>query len=72
MSDLALSIKNVSRDLEVQKYPPILSPEEEYNLAIELYEDGSLSAAQKLVLAHMRFVALLLTVIRVMDSSKQI
>ena len=48
---------NVSRDLEVQKYPPILSPEEEYNLAIELYEDGSLSAAQKLVLAHMRFVA---------------
>ena len=57
MSDLALSIKNVSRDLEVQKYPPILTPEEEYNLAIELYEDGSLSAAQKLVLAHMRFVA---------------
>ena len=57
MSELALSIKNVSRDLEVQKYPPILSPEEEYNLAIELYEDGSLSAAQKLVLAHMRFVA---------------
>ena len=30
---------------------------QEYNLAIELYEDGSLSAAQKLVLAHMRFVA---------------
>jgi len=57
MSELALSIKNTARDLEVQKYPPILSPEQEYELAIELYENGNLSAAQKLVLAHMRFVA---------------
>ena len=57
MSDLALSINNVSRDLEVQKYPPILTPEEEYDLAIELYENGSLSAAKKLVMSHMRFVA---------------
>ena len=47
MSDFALSINNVSRDLEVQKYPPILTPEEEYDLAIELYENGSLSAAKK-------------------------
>jgi len=57
MSELALSIKNTTRDLEVQKYPPILSPEQEYELAIELYENGNLSAAKKLVLAHMRFVA---------------
>ncbi len=57
MSDFALSINNVSRDLEVQKYPPILTPEEEYELAIELYENGSLSAAKKLVMSHMRFVA---------------
>ena len=57
MSDCALSINNVSRDLEVQKYPPILTPEEEYDLAIELYENGSLSAAKKLVMSHMRFVA---------------
>jgi len=57
MSELALSIKNTARDLEVQKYPPILSPEQEYELAIELYENGNLSAAKKLVLAHMRFVA---------------
>ena len=57
MSDFALSINNVSRDLEVQKYPPILTPEEEYALAIELYENGSLSAAKKLVMSHMRFVA---------------
>ena len=57
MSDFALSINNVSRDLYVQKYPPILTPEEEYDLAIELYENGSLSAAKKLVMSHMRFVA---------------
>jgi len=57
MSEFALSITNTARDLEVQKYPPILSPEQEYELAIELYENGSLSAAKKLVLAHMRFVA---------------
>ena len=57
MSNFALSINNVSRDLEVQKYPPILTPEEEHDLAIELYENGSLSAAKKLVMSHMRFVA---------------
>ena len=57
MSEFALSITNTARDLEVQKYPPILSPGQEYELAIELYEHGNLSAAKKLVLAHMRFVA---------------
>jgi len=57
MSEFALSITNTARDLEVQKYPPILSPEQEYELAIDLYENGNLSAAKKLVLAHMRFVA---------------
>ena len=57
MSEFALSIKSTARDLEVQKYPPILTPEQEYELAIELYENESLTAAKKLVLAHMRFVA---------------
>jgi len=57
MSEFALSITKTARNLEVQKYPPILSPEQEYELAIELYENGNLSAAKKLVLAHMRFVA---------------
>ena len=57
MSEYALSLQNMAGGLEVQKYPPILSPEEEYSLAIELYDNGDLSAARKLVLAHMRFVA---------------
>jgi len=36
---------------------PILSAEEERDLAIQLQEHGDLEAAQKLVLSHLRFVA---------------
>jgi RNA polymerase sigma-32 factor len=39
------------------KYPPILSSEEEYELAVRLYENHDLEAAQKLVMSHLRFVA---------------
>lgn len=38
-------------------YPPILSIEEEQELAISLYESHDVLAAEKLVLSHMRFVA---------------
>lgn len=48
---------NSNTAIGVQKYPPILSAEEEYALAVELYENHDLSAARKLVLSHMRFVA---------------
>ena len=57
MSEFVLSIGSTNTGLEVQKYPPILSPEQEYALAVELFDNGDLSAARKLVLAHMRFVA---------------
>jgi len=57
MSEFALSIGNKSTGIQVQKYPPILSPEQEHELAVELFDNGDLSAARKLVLAHMRFVA---------------
>ncbi|KAA0451155.1 MAG: RNA polymerase sigma factor RpoH [Candidatus Thioglobus sp.] len=43
--------------ISTQKYPPILSAAEEHALALELYENHDLSAAKKLVLAHVRFVA---------------
>ena len=36
---------------------PILSAEEERDLAVQLQEHGDLEAAQKLVLSHLRFVA---------------
>ncbi len=45
------------REVSVQKYPPILSEQEEHDLAVELYENHDLDAARKLVLSHMRFVA---------------
>jgi len=35
---------------------PLLTPEEEYSLAIKFQEEGDLQAAQKLVLAHLRYV----------------
>jgi len=57
MSEFALSIGNKGTGIQVQKYPPILSPEQEHKLAVELFDNGDLSAARKLVLAHMRFVA---------------
>jgi RNA polymerase sigma-32 factor len=44
-------------NLKPQEYPPILTAEEEYVLAVELYENGNLNAARKLVLSHTRFVA---------------
>jgi RNA polymerase sigma-32 factor len=56
--ELSLPAKNTSSNaLGVQKYPPILTAEQEYELAIKLYEDHDLNAARKLVLSHMRFVA---------------
>ncbi len=57
INEFALPITTASSHLEVQKYPPILSSEEEHELAIQLYENHDLSAARKLVLSHMRFVA---------------
>ncbi len=54
--DFALPVIQ-AQNISVQKYPPILSEQEEYNLAVELYENHNLNAARKLVLSHMRFVA---------------
>ena len=55
--EFALSSAKRTSSLEVQKYPPILSSGQEHELAVQLYENHDLSAARKLVLSHMRFVA---------------
>lgn len=55
--EFALPVANTSNALGVQKYPPILSAQEEHDLAIKLYENHDLDAARQLVLSHMRFVA---------------
>ncbi len=43
--------------LQATRNIPILSAEEERELAVRLHEKGDLEAAQKLVLSHLRFVA---------------
>ena len=58
MSEYTLPvIANDNHVLDIQKYPPILSPEEEHELAVSLFENHDLDAARKLVLSHIRFVA---------------
>ncbi|MCH9745463.1 MAG: RNA polymerase sigma factor RpoH [Proteobacteria bacterium] len=56
-SESTLPMSSTTSALDVQKYPPILTPEQEHELAIKLYENHDLSAARQLVLSHMRFVA---------------
>jgi len=43
--------------LQAARNIPILTAEEEHDLAVQLQEHGDLEAAQKLVLSHLRFVA---------------
>ncbi len=43
--------------LQAARNIPILTAEEEHELAVRLHEHGDLEAAQKLVLSHLRFVA---------------
>ena len=58
MSEYTLpAIANDSHALDIQKYPPILTADEEYELAVSLFENHDLDAARKLVLSHIRFVA---------------
>jgi RNA polymerase sigma-32 factor len=58
MSEYTLpTIATDSHALDIQKYPPILSAEEEHELAVSLFENHDLDAARKLVLSHIRFVA---------------
>ena len=58
MSEYTLPvIANDNHVLDIQKYPPILSAEEEHELAVSLFENHDLDAARKLVLSHIRFVA---------------
>lgn len=51
------TIQTAGVGIGVQKYPPILSVEEEHELAVDLFENHNLEAARKLVLSHIRFVA---------------
>ena len=54
---LAVSSGSLESYLQAARNIPILTAEEERELATQLQEHGDLEAAQKLVLSHLRFVA---------------
>ena len=56
--ELALApISNLDSYTSLVHNVPVLTAEEEYDLATRLQRDGDLEAAQRLVLSHLRFVA---------------
>ena len=52
----ALSLGSIEAYINWTRLTPILSKEEEHELAIKLKRDGDLSAARQLIVAHLRFV----------------
>ncbi len=53
---LALSSGDLSGYIQAANRIPVLTAEEEHDLAVRLQRDDDLSAARKLVLSHLRFV----------------
>jgi len=51
-----LGTSNLDAYIHASRSVPILSQEEEYQLATDLQETGNIASAQKLVLPHLRFV----------------
>ena len=51
-----LGSSNLDAYIQAARRVPILTPEEEYQLATDLQETGNIASAQKLVLPHLRFV----------------
>ncbi len=52
----ALSLGSIGSYIHWTKQIPLLTPEEEYDLATRLRENNELEAARKLILSHLRFV----------------
>ena len=55
-SHLAVSEQSIESYTRSVKEIPVLSAEEEHELAERLYSDGDIEAARKLVISHLRFV----------------
>ena len=51
-----LGTSNLDAYIQAARRVPILTPEEEYQLATDLQETGNIASAQRLVLPHLRFV----------------
>ena len=57
ITNALLPIGSIEAYLQRIKQIPLLTQEEEYNFASQLQQNGDLQAAQKLILAHIRYVA---------------
>lgn len=55
-SHLAVSEQSIESYTRSVKEIPVLSAEEEHELAERLYNEGDIEAARKLVISHLRFV----------------
>lgn len=55
--DIRLPVSSLEAYLHYVNQIPLLSQEEELDLAIKLQKDGDLAAAKRLILAHLRYVA---------------
>src|SRR5262245_43597610 len=56
LSPSTLPVNGIDAYIQQLSAIPLLTQEEEYNLAKKLQTEGDLQAAQKLVLAHLRYV----------------
>lgn len=54
--DLCLPIGSLEAYIQYVNQIPLLTPEEEYELAVKLQQNNELAAAKRLILSHLRFV----------------
>lgn len=55
--DIRLPVSSIEAYLHYVNQIPMLTKEEEYDLAVKLQKDNDLAAARRLILAHLRYVA---------------
>jgi len=55
--DLRLPVNSLEAYLHYVNQVPMLTPEEEHDLAVRLQKNNELAAAKRLILAHLRYVA---------------
>ncbi|TAK71985.1 MAG: RNA polymerase sigma factor RpoH [Gammaproteobacteria bacterium] len=55
--DIRLPVSSLEAYLHYVNQIPMLTPEEEYELAVRLQQNNELAAAKRLILAHLRYVA---------------
>src|SRR5579883_1129435 len=54
--DIRLPVSSLEAYIQYVQQIPMLTPEEEYELAVRLQQNNELAAAKRLILAHLRYV----------------